>query len=74
MSETKLALIGLRAREGAERIGRQEQLVAMLDRDGRDNMLPRAHRLLAELRGIQALFEEHLARCHAEVKHVEGEE
>ena len=60
MSETKLAMAERRVREGAERIDRQEELIAKLDQDYRAHMLPKAYRLLAEIRSIQAMFEEHV--------------
>lgn len=65
-SESPLQMARRHAIEGRARIARQEALIAKLDRDGHDHMLPNANALLDQLRGFLALTEAHMARLIAE--------
>ena len=56
-------------REGAERIAKQEALIEELARDGHDAMLPDAREFLDQLKTIQALGVEHLAREQESAQH-----
>lgn len=62
MTESPLEQAERHVREGAARIARQEVLLAELERDGHENLLPRAREALALFKSIQAVSEGHLAR------------
>ena len=62
MIETQLEQCQRHVSQGAERIARQEALLARLERDGHEHMLPDARTLLTALQATQRLGEEHLAR------------
>ena len=66
MTETRLAMAERHVREGADRITRQQALIAKFIRDGHEAMLPQAHILLTHLEDVQAMSKEHLARYQAE--------
>jgi hypothetical protein len=61
MIETPLEMARRYVREGADRIRRQERLVAELQRDGHMQIVPQARRILERMREYQHNFEDHLA-------------
>ncbi len=62
MGETPLEQCQRHVSEGVERIAKQEALIAGLERDGHEQMVPAAQTLLTALKATQQLGEEHLAR------------
>ena len=60
--ETPLRMTRRHVAEGKERIARQEMLIADLEREGHDDMLPDARGLLGRFQDFQAVAEEELAR------------
>ena len=65
-AETPIQVAGRHVREGQTRVARQEALIADLELDAHDHMLPKANKLLKEMRELQAQAEEHLAKLLAE--------
>ena len=58
-AESVLEMAARHVREGEEHIAKQRALIAELERDGHDNMLPAARELLATFEQTLATHREH---------------
>ena len=66
-TETPVQMAERHVMEGQARAARQEALIAELDRDGHDHVLPEANEALKEMREFQAQAQEHLNQRTAEL-------
>lgn len=60
MGTTILEMAQRHVVEGQERVARQQAMIAQLERDGHENMLPQARGLLSEMIDSQCLAEKHV--------------